>query len=46
MKKIQNCKDPTFRRLAESPFSGKQVGKKAKVIFVREDRRTYIFSMA
>jgi hypothetical protein len=27
MKKIQNCKHPTFRRLAESPFLG-QVGKK------------------
>ena len=43
MKKTQNCKHPTFRRLAESAFSGQQFGTKTKVIFVREDRRTLFF---
>lgn len=43
MKKIQNFKHQTFRRLAESPFAGQQVWKKAKVISVRQDRRTYFY---
>jgi hypothetical protein len=40
MKKIENFKHSTFRRLAESPFSGQQVGKK-NVIFFREEKRTF-----